>query len=121
MLGIWIPDPRDIATSAATFAMLMARGALERADAAISDWLDRTSRALHGRPPPAWYVEACRAAASRRLRQVARIAADLSGNTGEPTVERAVERVFILVGAIEEQLDVIDRERVRVSAMEPSS
>jgi hypothetical protein len=47
------------------------------------------------------------------LRQVSRIAADLSGNTGEPTIELAVEGVIILVSAIEEQLDVIERERRR--------
>jgi len=113
--GLWpFPSARVAAAGAAAAVIIAARGAVERVDEQLSTWIDRTSSALAGAPPLPLHARAWRASASRRLREVARIASDLSGNTGESVIERAVERIFILVGAIEEQLDVICREAARV-------
>jgi hypothetical protein len=46
---------------------------------------------------------------------VTRLASDLAGNTSQSVIERAVERIVVLVAAIEEQLDVICRETERAA------
>jgi len=107
------PSARRVAVGGVAVALVAAREAVERLDAHLSTWIDRASDALHGWPPIPPHASAWRGAASTRLLQVARIAADLSRGADEPIVESAVERVFALVGQIEEQLDVICREAAR--------
>jgi hypothetical protein len=104
-----------VAAGAATAAMLAARDAVERVDEQLSTWIERTSSALPINPPPPARSKAWRAAASRRLGQVTRLASDLAGNTSQSVIERAVERIVVLVAAIEEQLDVICRETERAA------
>jgi hypothetical protein len=68
--------------------------------------------------PPGAYV--WRAAASRRLREVMRLAEGVARPyIGDPDIDQAVERLFTLVAAIQELLDLIESEGRRIAEGRP--